>query len=358
MISPLMRRPLFPSLLIALLALALARGVAAQSGGGHTLFGDFRVDESKVGGLKPVRFDVLLYALSGTVVAREAVADRGRYRFENLRNGEYVIVVQVENDEVARIRVVLSGAVSTDFRQDISLEWRPRPTGDKRERAAVISATDDYRRSSANAALFNKAQGAIKRKQYDQAISSLRQIVGADPQDFEAWTELGTVHFIQKSYEDAEKAYRRALEVQPSFILASLNLGRLRMAQKNYKSAIEVLGRAVSAQPQSADANHFLGEAYLNEIFNEINKGSQDINHMNDAARKAVDHLSEAIRLDPAGKAEVHLRLADIYNVLKLKDKAVAECEAFLTKRPDYPDRKKIELYISENKRPPKRNDE
>ena len=73
---------------------------------------------------------------------------------------------------------------------------------------------------------------------------------------------------------------------------------------------------------------------------------------MNDAARKAVEYMNEAIRLDPIGKAEVHLRLADIYNVLKLKNEAVAECEKFLAKRPDYPNRKKLEQFIAENKKP------
>ena len=34
------------------------------------------------------------------------------------------------------------------------------------------------------------------------------------------------------------------------------------------------------------------------------------------------------------------------------KDKAVAEYEAFLKKRPDYTDRKKLEQYIAANKKP------
>ena len=114
-----------------------------------------------------------------------------------------------------------------------------------------------------------------------------------------------------------------------------MNLGKLRMAEKNYDAAIEIFSKAVSAQPGSADANHFLGEAYL-----QIKKGS-----------KAVGYLNEAIRLDPKGKAEVHLRLAALYNGAGMKDKAVIEYEHFLAKKPDYPGKKKIEQYISENKK-------
>jgi hypothetical protein len=35
-----------------------------------------------------------------------------------------------------------------------------------------------------------------------------------------------------------------------------------------------------------------------------------------------------------------------------MKDKAAAEYEAFLKKKPDYPDRKRLEQYIAQNKRP------
>ena len=104
---------------------------------------------------------------------------------------------------------------------------------------------------------------------------------------------------------------------------------------KNYDVAIEALGRAVKLKPDSADANYFLGETYL-----QIKKGSA-----------AVPYLNEAIRLDPSGMAEVHLRLATLYNGAGMKDKAVAEYEEFLKKRPDYPDRKKLEKYIAENKK-------
>ena len=46
------------------------------------------------------------------------------------------------------------------------------------------------------------------------------------------------------------------------------------------------------------------------------------------------------------------LRLALLYNAAGMKDKAAAEYEAFLKQRPDYPDRKQLEEYISTNKKP------
>jgi tetratricopeptide (TPR) repeat protein len=110
----------------------------------------------------------------------------------------------------------------------------------------------------------------------------------------------------------------------------------LRISQKNFEGAIEPFSQAVEVEPQSADANFFLGEAYL-----QIKKGS-----------KAVGYFNEAIRLDPVGKAEAHLRLAALYRAAGMKDKAVAEYEQFLAKKPDYPERKMIQQYIIENKKP------
>jgi len=347
-----MKRRLYFSLLLALLALSPVSGTLAQSGAGHILYGDFKVDESKVGGLKPINFDLDLYAVRGSLVARQKVGKNGRYRFDSLRNGEYVIVVQMENVEVARVRAVVYGATSGDFRQDILLEWSPALARRKDNKPGVVAAPQQHTRTPANNVLFNKAEEALKRKDRVQALLLLRQLVEADPKDFEAWTEIGTIHFIEKNNAEAEKAYVRALAELPSFGLALLNLGKLRMAQNNFPGAISVLTRAVKAQPSSADANQFLGEAYLYVVLNEIRKKSDTIEYMNEAARKAVEYLSEAIRLDPTGKAEIHLRLADIYNALDLKAQAVAECEKFLAKKPDYPSRKKLEQFISENKKP------
>ena len=62
--------------------------------------------------------------------------------------------------------------------------------------------------------------------------------------------------------------------------------------------------------------------------------------------------MNEAIKIDPLGKAEIHLRVAEIYDNVGLKDLAALEYEQFLEKRKDYPDRKKLQKYIAQNKKP------
>jgi cytochrome c-type biogenesis protein CcmH/NrfG len=318
-------------LLLAVFLLACAPAGAAAQGGGHMLWGDVRVDESKVEGQKPLAFDVVLYTENGNMIGRQTVPNKGRYRFMDLSNGNYDLVVEVEGSEVARmrVRVVGSGGLKSDYQQDIELEWRARAPGAK---SGNVSAADFYNRAPANQKLYDRAEQAMTAKKYADAAGLLQQVVGADAQDYQAWTELGTAHLFQNNAAEAEKAYQRAVEVKPVYALAYIDLGRLRMAQKNYDGAIEILTRAAALQPPSADANLLLGESYL-----QIKKGS-----------KAVPYLEEAAR---RGRPEARLRLATLYNAAGLKDRAAAEYEQYLKEKPDSPDRKKLEQYVRENKK-------
>jgi cytochrome c-type biogenesis protein CcmH/NrfG len=301
--------------------------------GNFSISGDLDVTEKDAED-KVLTFDVMLYSRTGVVIDRQRVGSKGRFRFNNVSLGDYDIVVQFENTEVWREHVKLTG-VATDFRQNIAFELRLGFPATPTPKPATISAEDAYERHAPNKDRFEKAQEAFDRKEYDKAITLFAQIVADDPQDFQAWSELGTVYLVQKNFAEAEKSYLRSTEVRPTFFRALFNLGRVRLMQKNFEGAITALDQAVTVQPKSAEANYFLGEAYL-----QIKKGS-----------KAVGYLYEALKLDPSGMAEAHLRLALLYHGAGMKDKAAAEYEEFLKKKPDYPDRKKLEKYIAENKK-------
>ncbi|HEV7902828.1 MAG TPA: tetratricopeptide repeat protein [Pyrinomonadaceae bacterium] len=321
------------SMLAALLLAFSLTAATTEAQSGLTLYGDLRIEEKKGDDLKPLSFDIILYFLDGRVVGRQKISNGGRYRFLNVRPNEYDLVLELDNQEVARMRISVGAAgPGGDFRRDIELEWKERPSSGAPARKQTVSAADFYQRTQANQSIFVKAQEAMDQKKHDQAVALLRQIVEADAQDFQAWTELGTAYLLQKKHGDAEKAYLRAIEVRPAFALAPLNLGRLLALQKNYDAAIPQLTRAVELQPENAEANLLLGEAYL-----QIKKGS-----------KAVGYLNTAARL---GRSEAHLLLATLYHAAGFKDKAAAEYEQFLVKEPNHHDKKKFQSYISENKK-------
>ena len=323
---------------LALLAsFLLIHAIAAQGqGGGHTLFGDLKVDDTKVEGVVPLSFDVVLYTEGGTLLGRETVTNNSRYRFLNLADGRYDVVVEVEGSEVARVRVWVKSAYKTDFRQDLHLEWRASMSQRQRAKVLTVSAADFYDRTGRNKSLFERAQRLLDKRRYREAAPLLNEIVANDPADFQAWTELGTAHLMGGDAAEAEKAYRRAIQERPTFVLALLNLGRLLKTQNKYAESIDPLLAAIQARPESADAHFQLGDTYL-----KLKQGS-----------KAVPELNEALKLDPQGKAEIHLLLAALYDGAGLKDRAASEYAQVLAKRPDYRDRKKLEGYISEHRKP------
>ncbi len=314
--------------------LVLGGAPATTAQGGNVLYGDLIVEDDNSGGLRPINYLVILYSANGYVQSRQTVAPNGRYRFNNLVDGDYDVVVEVENTEVARLRIQLrSPIIKTDFKHDITLAWKG--TNHQPVRPGTISSEDFYKRTAENQKAFVRARAAVDRKKYDQSQVMLQQLVAKDPNDFQAWTELGTVFLINKDLTEAEKAYEEALAVRPKFFLALMNLGRVRLMQRRFADAIPALSRALEVKATAADANYYLGEAYL-----QLKKGS-----------RAVGYFYQALKLDPIGKAEAHLRLAKLYDAAGLKQMAAAEYAEFLKKKPDYPERKKLVSYISQHQK-------
>ena len=300
-------------------------------GGSYILFGDLSVDEGKDKATKPLVYELVLNNIGGTPAGRQYVNAGGRYQFINLAPGQYELVVLLDHVEVGRTRVEILSGGAERVRQDVELAW----TGAAPAKPSSISAADFYKRTDTNEKLFLKAKEATDQKRYDDALITLRELVAADANDFQAWTELGTIYLFKQNFEESEQAYVKSVTIKPRFFLGQMNLGRLRVVRKNFAAAIEPLTAAVTIQPTSADANYYLGESYL-----QIKKGS-----------KAVGYLNEAIKLDPVGKADAHLRLATLYNAVGMKNLAATEYEHFLKKKPNYPDRKKLEDYIAANKK-------
>lgn len=283
----------------------------------------------------PSGLSIVLYRLDKSVFGRQPIANKGNYRFERVPNGDYEIAIEAEGKDLLRINYTMNSVVKNDERRlNLDLDMRTKP-GARPVKAGTISVKDVYPRNPSNTAVMEQALAASAKKNYGEAAKMLRTVVETDPKDFEAWTELGTVLFAQGNQGEAEKAFQRALGEQQAYAPAQLNLGKLYYNQKNYEQAVKVLAQLVAAHPEAADARRFLGESYL-----RIKKGSL-----------AVSELEEAARLDPAGQADGLLSLAALYDAAGLKDRAAAVYEKFLSIKPDYPEKKKLEKYVKDNKK-------
>ena len=291
------------------------------------LSGKITLQGSEASAIKPTLFVLVYY--SGSLVDKRQVNDTGNYFVPSVPRENTILTVEADGVEVGRVQ--LPASAMGNIRQDLSINWMQ--VQNAKNKTGVLSAKNFYQRSEANEKIFENAITASKEKKSDNAITLFKHLLKNDSKDFIAWTELGTLYFKSDKYSDAEEAYNKALEIKPDLIIALVNLGKLYLMEKQPEKAIPVLTKAVEKEPTSADANHYLGESYL-----QIQKGS-----------KAVVYLNEAIRLAPIEKAEIHLRLATLYNGAGLKNKAVEEYKMFLAKVPNYKEKEKIEKYIKDN---------
>ena len=296
--------------------------------GQPSLFGQVTIKGLGKEEKKPSIFVTLLEG--GSQLGRIQTNDAGYYYFLTTLRGQATLVFEINNNEVGRMVVNAPVGASRNLRQDITLDWQ-----EFRQRAApgVISAGEKYSRNAENSKAFETAMQHVGEKKFDKAMPLLETIVTKDPKDYVAWTEMGTVYFKNNALDNAETCYLEAIALKKDYFVALLNLGKLYYSRKQFDNSILVLSNAVKAKPDSAEAYHYLGESYL-----QSKKGSL-----------AVPALNEAIKLAPVEKAELHLRLASLYDAAGLKDKAATEYKLFLQKRPDYAEKKQLEKYIADN---------
>ena len=68
--------------------------------------------------------------------------------------------------------------------------------------------------------------------EYPGAVLAWKQVLAVDPEQADAWCNLGGCLRELKRLEEAEAALLRCLEVQPSNLAARCNLGILAMERK------------------------------------------------------------------------------------------------------------------------------
>jgi cytochrome c-type biogenesis protein CcmH/NrfG len=299
-------------------------GGEEKNSDGITISGKIRLNGFPLDQVKPAIY-VAVYN-NGRSVIRRQVAESGSYSLSDIPRGS-TIVVEIDHNEVESFQILPSpSAVSF---KDFDINWDRFLT--RKSSSAVVSV--DYVRSNENQGRVERAVSDINKGNNDNAISQLKVVVDADPKDYYAFLQLGNAYFLKSDLKDAETAYLTAIRERPAYTLALVNLGKLYLSQHDNEKAIAVLTQAVKSDSSSADANQFLGEAYL-----AIKKGSN-----------AVVYLNEALRLAPIEKAEIHLRLAALYNAAGLKSRASAEYQEFLKKVPKYEHRDELKKYIAEN---------
>lgn len=259
---------------------------------------------------------------------RLSVGKSGNYCFKRKSSGSGTLIIEVDGIEAARRTLTSFG--SAQQREDFEIY---STQSQKQPPPAVVSAKFSHPPNPKTVELYKKTAEAENKKNTNQAIEHLKEIVSIDAADFIAWAKLGVLYAEKNLLSEADAAFRKSLELKVEYTPAWIHVGKLRVAQKQFAAAIEIFKHVTTLEPASARAFQLLGEAYL--LARQGSLGAQALN--------------EALRLDPIGMAECHLQLAHLYQLAGAKQQAAREYKIFLTKVPDYADKKKLEQYIKNN---------
>jgi len=179
-----------------------------------------------------------------------------------------------------------------------------------------------------NQLLYSKSIIQYKQQNYQDALTTLDEVIKNDPNYSKAYYQKGIVlkkidgTDLQRSMELFDQAIEVAKKTNDSQIASrATNAARDELVyrgakateNKNFSRAKELLNRALTYDSSSADAHYRLAQAY--------NK-TQDW-------QQAVDHSKEALGLETGGrtdKAKIYFELGTAYQGLGQKENA---CGAF-----------------------------
>jgi len=111
--------------------------------------------------------------------------------------------------------------------------------------------------------LYKQGQDEAKQQNYANAVETFSSAVNLDPDDGDAWRELGRAQMNLRNLADAEVDFRKYLALAPDNRLAYLNMAWALYSEKKYTEEVVLLTKRIADAPNDGDANTRLGTAYL-----------------------------------------------------------------------------------------------
>jgi Flp pilus assembly protein TadD/peroxiredoxin len=202
-------------------------------------------------------------------------------------------------------------------------------------------------------AFYNLGTLYLRKNNLDQARKFLAQTVQLKPDYPEAWNNLGMIAAQQNDTATAIHDFRRSLELRPNYVTAMLNLGNVFRRQGNLSEAGKLLHQAVLLEPENAEANYSLGMFFARQGDNAqgesfLQKASALRPNYADAINnlgvlfirdgknaEAEQQFRQCISVAP-GFDQAYLNLAQLYAIEEQNDKARETLEALLKLQPQH----------------------
>lgn len=304
-----------PALLAALLPLLAAVAARAQNPVPHRstpveIRGQVRFAE---GGAPAPNINVRLDNFSGGYV-NELVTDRsGRFHFQNVGPGIYLVSARVPGYRVVEQQVDLQ-RVSSEM---VFFTLVRDPSYDPAAPASPAGVVDASVPPEARAE-YEAGRAAVLDQKTDVGIPRLEKAVALYPKFFEAHLMLGTAYLDARRFPQSEAALRRALELKPKTGAVLFALGELYREQKKYDEAEKALKEGLAVEDRSPEGHFTLGRVYFEK--NDIPAAGREV--------------GQALRLKP-DFAEAHLLAGNLYLRARRADYALTSFQEYLRLAPD-----------------------
>jgi len=164
---------------------------------------------------------------------------------------------------------------------------------------------------------FNEAISYTESKEYDKALSLLKEAVALDGSLYQAYFEMGKIYYLKNSFEEAIVPLQKTISLKQDYAPA------YRLLAASYEKA----GRKEEADKYSDRAKELAGPS-------AIDKYNEAVKFLNDRdIDSAIPLLQEAVKLDP--------KLSDAYYELGMaflnkgnKQSAIENFEKYLELSP------------------------
>jgi Flp pilus assembly protein TadD/peroxiredoxin len=202
-------------------------------------------------------------------------------------------------------------------------------------------------------AFYNLGTLYLRKNDLSEAQKFLSQTVNLKPDYPEAWNNLGMLAAQQNDTRAAISNFRRSLDLRPNYVTAMLNLGNVFRRQGNLSEAGALLNKAVELEPENAEANYSLGmffarqgdiaraESLLQKAIALRPNYAEAISNLgvlfirDGKNSEAEQQFKACISVAPAFD-QAYLNLAQLYVLEKQNDKARETLEALLKLQPQH----------------------
>jgi tetratricopeptide (TPR) repeat protein len=203
-------------------------------------------------------------------------------------------------------------------------------------------------------ALFAKGRAALQSGDLGTAEAAFRQVIAMDPRAGAAYSNLGVIAMRRKEWDHAISLLHKAARLEPKMAGIRLNIGLVEYRRGNYAAAIAPLSSVLRDQPDSQQARyllglcHFLAEHYpeavsvLEPLWPSMSSDFMYLYVLGNAAHSAQQtNLDEKAlnRLVEVGgdTAQFHLIMGKAYLNRQEPERALAELERAESANPDLP---------------------